>query len=134
MPQARPTNVRLRYSALFRYPIDLDFRIARSTIPEFGVAPVQAFVPVGEFDLFDVVDAPGDEADALALLEVPRVDVVFGVAGVFVGVVVAGAGEEGVGGGIGWGGQGGAGRQEEVEDGGEFHGGCCFCLVSIVLE
>lgn len=56
-----------------------------------------AFVPVGELDLFDVVDASGDEADAFALEEAPRVVVCVGVAGVFVGVVVAGAGDEGAG-------------------------------------
>lgn len=53
-----------------------------------------AFVPVGEFDVEDFVDAPCYETGAFALVKVPRVDVVFGVAKVLVRVIVAGACEE----------------------------------------
>jgi hypothetical protein len=53
---------------------------------------VLAFVLVREFNSKDVVDTPRDEAGALALVEVPGVDVVRGVAGSSIGVVVAGAG------------------------------------------
>mgnify|MGYP006877416899 CR=1 FL=1 len=74
-----------------------------------------AFVPVGEFDFLDVVEAPGHEAGAFAFVEVPGVDVILGVAGVLVGVVVACAGDEaagvevGYGFGVGGGGESGAG-------------------------
>lgn len=122
VPQARPALVRLRDGAFLRRLVDLDSGFPSSIVPEIGVAPVLAFVLVGEFDLLYVVDAPGDEAGALALVKVPRVDVVFGVAGVFVRVVVPCAGDELAGGGVtgvevgcgfgvGGGGEGDAGRQ-----------------------
>ena len=64
VPQSRAALIRLRDGAFLRRLVDLDLGIARGAVPEIGIAPVLAFVPVGEFDLLDVVDAPGDEMES----------------------------------------------------------------------
>ena len=53
-----------------------------------------AFVPVGEFDVEDFVDAPRYEAGAFTLVEASGVDVVLGIARVLVRIVVASTREE----------------------------------------
>lgn len=106
MPQRRP-RTRLRNRILLRLLVDFDAGPASRACPEFCIAPVLAFVPVAEVvDSEDFVDAPGDEAHAFAFVEAPVVDVVFGVAGVFVGVVVSGALGDGSLGGLEFGGEG----------------------------
>jgi hypothetical protein len=94
MAQPTATLIRLSNRAFLRRLVDLDARCSRGIVPELSVSPVLAFVLVRELYSKDVVDAPRDEAGTLALVKVPGVDVVGCVAGGFVGVVVAGAGED----------------------------------------
>ena len=67
--------------------VDGDAGLLGGGVPGVGVAPGGALVAVGEVDAEAVVDAPGDEAGALALVVVPLVDA---AALARVGVVVLG--------------------------------------------
>ena len=99
MPQPRTALIRLRNRILLGLLVNLHpGGLARCFVPQVGVTPVLSFIHVGEFDIEDLVDAPGDEAYALALVEVPAVDPVGAGALVFVGIVVARAfGDGGLG-------------------------------------
>ena len=116
-------SIRLRNRARLWRAVDGDAGRARGLVPAVCVAPVVALVLVGEVDALAVVDAVGDKAGALALVEVPGVDAAAAAA---VRVVV-GAGGEGVGcvfGGDGGGGCGG-GAEEDGGKLGELHD--CGC-------
>jgi len=123
--------ISLRNSAFLRRFVHLHLSGARGVVPVTGIAPVLAFVMVGEVDLVDGVEAPGYEASAFALVEVPGVDIVGCVAGGFVGVVVAGRGEGDAGGIAGfvvegvleidWDGEGRPSNCQEIEHEGQFH-------------
>ena len=67
------SSVRLRNAPNLWRVVDFDARSLGSFVPGVGIAPVVAFVLVGEFHA-GFVEAVGDEARALALIKRSVVD------------------------------------------------------------
>jgi len=91
-------GVRLRDTPHLGRLVHRDARLPRRLVPLVCIAPRLTLILVMKLQTQPLVDPPGDEADALALVVEPGVDAVAPVALAFVGVVVCdGAGEFGGG-------------------------------------
>ena len=114
--------------------VDSDARCAGRLVPAICVSKVLAFVLVVEGFAQSVIDAPGDEGGALALVEVPGIDAAAG-AGCTVGVIVCAGLEVGSGGEVGVEvvREGGGDGCREGEEGEELHFDGCFDGYLVVI-
>lgn len=71
---ARGSSIALRDTPSDGLVVNTNARPACGVVPGIRIAPIGALVLVGEVDAEAFVDAPGDEAGALALEVVPLVD------------------------------------------------------------
>lgn len=87
----------LRNTARHGLVVHANLGLARSLVPGVGIAPVSALVLVMELEPKAFVNTPGDEAGALALVVVPRVDT---AAFALVGIIIGHGARHGAGGGL----------------------------------